>query len=396
MKSLAAITVIGIGGAGCSIVDYMLECGVGDLRYFIADTDEQSLRNRTCTSQLSLGTNTKPRPFCHLSPEWCAHAAHDDSALFKQAFRGSDQVIVVAGFGGNAGSGFAPVVCQLARESGVKVGAVIVLPFSFEGRQHRVVAKAAMAALQEHAGEVSVINGDDVIAEPTADMLLSEAIKLVDREMVAQIAKIAGIQIPLAETRPQQSEDAKRVFYAPGRAETWQTSVAGLSLGDGIEVHSIDFTDQFGRMLFTDQMALFIETIEEQFWNEKALLLGRSYGAWILINSLMRMEPVYPGTVVLMSSALGFGGQGGLHFISPRAWRFWEEAEVRKTSPARRMALIHAADDNQWPIKYPRKLKDKWGVELITFEQGGHDIGKSMHQEAISEAIRKFWSQWRT
>jgi len=187
-------SVIGIGGAGCSTVDYMLECGVGNLRYIVADTDEQSLRNSTCTHRISLGANTKPRPFCHLSPEWCSRAARDDSDLYKQAIHGSDMVIVVAGLGGDTGSGGAPVVCQLARESGIRVCAAVLFPFSFEGRQRRAIAEASMAGLHEHANEVSVTNSDDVIVDKKADMTLKAALKLVNAEMAQKILLMMDVQ----------------------------------------------------------------------------------------------------------------------------------------------------------------------------------------------------------
>ncbi len=194
MGNRSDISVIGIGGAGCNFIDYMLELGVGNLRYIVADTDEQSLRNSACTHRISLGANTKPRPFCHLSPEWCSRAARDDSELFKQVFHGSDLVIVVAGLGGDTGSGGAPIVCQLARESGIRVCAVILFPFSFEGRQRRAIAESSMAGLHEHTNEVSVTNGDDVIVDKKADMTLKATLKLVNAEMAQKILSMMDAQ----------------------------------------------------------------------------------------------------------------------------------------------------------------------------------------------------------
>lgn len=192
MVDRANISVLGIGGAGCNVIDYMLQHGIGGLHYIAADTDEQSLRNSACTHRISLGTDTKPRPFCHLSPEWCSRAAHDDRELIRQVLHGSELVVVVAGLGGNTGSGVAPVVCQLARESGIRVCAAILFPFPFEGRQRRAIAEASIEYLHENANEVSVTKGGDVIIGQKAGMTLKEALKLVNREMADQIVSMMG------------------------------------------------------------------------------------------------------------------------------------------------------------------------------------------------------------
>ena len=186
------ISVIGIGGEGCSIIDYLLEHGVDDLHYIAADTDEQSLRNSACTNRISLGANTKPKPFCHLSPEWCSLAAHDDRELIRRALHGSELVVVVAGLGGNTGSGIAPVACQLARESGIRVCAAILFPFPFEGRQRRAIAEASVVRLRQHINEIAVINCDKVIAGLPADMRFQDVLELVNAETAGRIVLMMG------------------------------------------------------------------------------------------------------------------------------------------------------------------------------------------------------------
>jgi len=192
MRDRVGISVIGIGGAGCSIIDYMMEHGVGDVHCIAADTDEQSLRNSACTNRISLGANTKPRPFCHLSPEWCSRAAYDDRELIRLALHGSELVVVVAGLGGDTGSGIAPVVCQLARESGIRVCAAILFPFPFEGRQRRAIAEASVVRLREHINEIAVIDCEKVVADLPADMRFQDALELVNAETAGRIVSMIG------------------------------------------------------------------------------------------------------------------------------------------------------------------------------------------------------------
>ena len=190
MGDQSKISVIGIGGAGCYVIDYMMKRGVGALRYIVADTNEQLMRKSACTNQILLGENTKPRPFCHLSPEWCRRAAFDDSKLIRQAFHGSDLLIVVAGLGGDTGSGVAPVVCQLARELEIRVCAATFFPFSFEGRSRRVIAEASIERLYEYANEISVTKGDDVVVGQKSDVMINTLLKLANEEMVEKVLSI--------------------------------------------------------------------------------------------------------------------------------------------------------------------------------------------------------------
>ena len=182
------------------------------------------------------------------------------------------------------------------------------------------------------------------------------------------------------------STNCTRVFCAPGRGESFQDSFAKLTWREKVELYYVDFTPAFGRLLFTEQIALFERIIREKFWSQDAILLGRSFGSWIILNTLMRFEPIYPGTVVLVSSVLGFGGTANLQFIAPRGWKFWDEAKER-VAPAKRFMLIHAVDDDQCPIKHAQKLSDMWHIDLVTFQDGGHQLVKTSHCEEVSEII---------
>ncbi len=167
--------------------------------------------------------------------------------------------------------------------------------------------------------------------------------------------------------------------------------MAGLIKGQDIEISSVDFTDEFAKLLFTEQMDLFTRIIRKDYWNKDALLVGRSFGAWILINALMKIDDTYPGTVILIASVLGQGGQGNLQFIAPRGWKFWEEAEARKDSPASRLVLIHAVDDDQCPYKHAERLSKLWDIELVSFQSGGHGLGARTRRMQVTEAVERLW-----
>ena len=128
-------------------------------------------------------------------------------------------------------------------------------------------------------------------------------------------------------------------------------------------------------------------------WDGGALVLGRSFGAWLVLNALLEQEDPHPGTVVLIASVLGYGAGSGLGFKAPRARAFWSEAEHRAGPPAQRLALLHAADDEHCPCDYAERLSALWHVPLERFPCGGHALGKSAHADDVSSVIERWWRE---
>jgi predicted alpha/beta hydrolase family esterase len=182
-----------------------------------------------------------------------------------------------------------------------------------------------------------------------------------------------------------------KVFSIPGRGETFEESLGGLIPGGEIQVGFIDFIGRFARMSFPDQVAHVVRIISKKYWLDDALLLGRSFGAWIILNALMGLDVPFPGTAVLISSVLGVGGTDALGFAAPWSRRFWQKAESRSRLPARRLVLIHGTDDEQCPLAHAKRLVGLWHVELIVFRDGGHGLGRTAFREEIAEAIHRIW-----
>lgn len=191
---------------------------------------------------------------------------------------------------------------------------------------------------------------------------------------------------------PVPTATRSKVFCVPGRDESFAEAFGGLMWTQPVDIGHVDLTGPFARLRFSEQVDTVHGLIRQQYWSREALLLGRSFGAWILLHALMQLEESFPGTVVLLSAVLGYGQHRGLHFIAPRAATFWEYAASHARAPARHLALLHAADDTQCPVDYAKELRRLWPLELVLFEHGGHDIGKRTLQDDVSAAIGTIWS----
>src|SRR5205814_7262218 len=95
-----------------------------------------------------------------------------------------------AGLGGGTGSGAAPLVAQLARESGALVIGFATLPFGFEGKRRMIQAQDALSRLQGIASAVICFENDrmgDLVAPKAgihqafavADVTISQSVRSI-------------------------------------------------------------------------------------------------------------------------------------------------------------------------------------------------------------------------
>ena len=61
------------------------------------------------------------------------------------SFRGADLVFIAAGMGGGTGTGAAPVVAEVAKQSGALTVGIVTKPFSFEGKRRMRQAEEGIA-----------------------------------------------------------------------------------------------------------------------------------------------------------------------------------------------------------------------------------------------------------
>jgi cell division protein FtsZ len=99
-------------------------------------------------------------------------------------------IFICAGLGGGTGSGAAPIVAQLARETGSLVIAFATLPFSFEGKRRSIQAQDALSRLNEVANAVICFENDrmgDMVAPKAgihqafaaADQMISQSVRSI-------------------------------------------------------------------------------------------------------------------------------------------------------------------------------------------------------------------------
>ena len=128
----ANIKVIGCGGMGCNAVTWLYNKSINGATVYAMNTDALHLSVSKADEKILLGKELTRGLGAGGKPQVGREAAKEAMVDLKKSVSGADMVFVLAGLGGGSGTGSAPVVAQLAKETGAVVIGVVTMPFDSE------------------------------------------------------------------------------------------------------------------------------------------------------------------------------------------------------------------------------------------------------------------------
>ncbi len=221
----ARIEVIGVGGGGSNAVNRMILSDLQGVSYRVLNTDAQALLQSSSKNRVQLGQTLTRGLGAGGNPSIGEKAAEESRAELQQSLQGADLVFIAAGMGGGTGTGAAPVVAEVAKESGALTVAIVTKPFGFEGRRRMRQADEGIIRLTENVDTLIVIPNDrlkDVISEAP----LQEAFKNADDVLRMGVKGITDI-ITCPGLVNVDFADVRSVMTAAG------TSLLGIGTGSG-------------------------------------------------------------------------------------------------------------------------------------------------------------------
>ena len=118
----ARIKVIGAGGCGGNAVSHMIKQGLHGVDFIAVNTDSQALANSAAPMRMQIGSVLTRGRGTGGNPEIGRKAALEDEERLREVLKDAEMVFVTAGMGGGTGTGSAPVLARIARESGALDG----------------------------------------------------------------------------------------------------------------------------------------------------------------------------------------------------------------------------------------------------------------------------------
>ena len=210
-RGVPLIKVLGVGGGGSNAVSRMYKDKLPVVEYYALNTDAQHLFRCDVSHRIALGQSLTRGLGSGAQPELGRQAAEESRAEIEKAVDGADMVFVAVGMGGGTGSGAAPVVCQIAKESGALTVAVVSRPFSFEAAARRKNADEGIERLKDHADTVIVIPNDRLLElnqEKEQTFTWEDALKMADSvlhqgvQAIAEVVTVPGeINVDFADVK---------------------------------------------------------------------------------------------------------------------------------------------------------------------------------------------------
>ncbi|MEM4369023.1 MAG: cell division protein FtsZ [Candidatus Woesearchaeota archaeon] len=191
----ANIKVVGVGGAGNNMVSWLFKKGIRGAEIIAANTDKQHLDITEADKKILLGRDITRGLGCGGFPQKGAEAAQESIMQLKELLKGSDMVFVCAGEGGGTGTGAAPVVAAVAKETGAIVIGTVTMPFKIE-RARVDKAEFGLQQLRKNCDTVVVIDNNRLV-QIAGNLPVQQAFAVAN-ELVATMIKgiVETIAIP--------------------------------------------------------------------------------------------------------------------------------------------------------------------------------------------------------
>lgn len=145
------ICIVGVGGAGSNVIDRITLDRIVDSTLVCAHTDVRVLGHSMAPVKVQLGADLMKGIGAGGDPDLGREAALFSRDQVREAVAGHGIIFISAGLGGGTGGGAAPVIAEIAKNTGALVIVVATMPFVFEGRRRLAQAEEALELLQKRA-----------------------------------------------------------------------------------------------------------------------------------------------------------------------------------------------------------------------------------------------------
>jgi len=201
------LKIVGIGGAGSSIVSHMLSRGIVNAQFIVMNTDTAALEATPCQNKVLLGHGSqKNEPFLGRQS---VLESYDDviDAIFDARL-----LILVGGLGGNTATNALPLIAQMAKDMDIFVVCMVIMPFKFEDRRRMERAKESIEILEQTADNMIVFQNEYFLMDLHKSASIAVGYEIAKDTLLKGVRYIAGLLD--INTRDMDDEDFQHIrFY---------------------------------------------------------------------------------------------------------------------------------------------------------------------------------------
>jgi len=220
----ARIKVIGLGGGGSNAITRMVREEIQGVEFIGMNTDAQALAVTEAPIRVQIGEKLTRGLGVGGDHHLGQKAAEESRDEIKELISGADMVFITCGMGGGTGTGCAPVVAEIAKQSGALTIAVATKPFTFEGTNRTKVAEEGINMVLDKVDTLIIIPNDRLLNLCDQKTPVDNAFRMADDVLMHGVQAIAEV-ITVPGMINLDFADVKAVMKDAGQA--W------MSIGKG-------------------------------------------------------------------------------------------------------------------------------------------------------------------
>ncbi|MEK6976934.1 MAG: cell division protein FtsZ [Candidatus Hydrothermarchaeota archaeon] len=248
------ILVVGAGGAGNNTMSRLMETGIEGAETIAVNTDAQDLLYTNAQRKILIGRELTGGLGAGSIPQVGEEAARESENELKENLQGADIVFITCGLGGGTGTGSAPVIANIAQDTGALTVGVVTFPFSMEGMRRRGNAEMGLEKLRKYADTVIVIPNDRLL-DIAPNLPLSAAFKVADEILVRAVKGITElitkpglINLDFADVRAVM-EGGGVAMIGMGESDTEKRATEAIEKAINSPLLSVDITGAKGALI---------------------------------------------------------------------------------------------------------------------------------------------------
>ncbi|RXJ87045.1 cell division protein FtsZ [Arcobacter sp. CECT 8985] len=236
-ENIAKISVIGVGGGGCNMINHMIQEGTHKIDLIAANTDLQVLHISKAPKKIQLGVKLTKGLGAGMKPEVGRDSAVESYEDIKNAISGADIVFIAAGLGGGTGTGAAAIIAKAAKEVGALTVSVVTKPFTWEGKKRAGLANLGLEELKKVSDSIIVVPNDRLLDIIDENVGMKDAFKIIDNILYQAVNGMSEVILnPGNSDINTDFADVKTIMQHKGMA----LMGIGRAKGEDAAVHALE------------------------------------------------------------------------------------------------------------------------------------------------------------
>ncbi|MBN2652360.1 MAG: cell division protein FtsZ [Spirochaetales bacterium] len=187
------IKVIGVGGGGSNAVNRMIKSGLDNVEFYAVNTDVQALNSSVAANKIAIGSKRTKGLGAGGNPVVGEEAAQEDEEKIRSIVEGADMIFIAAGMGGGTGTGAAPVIAKIAKDSGALTVGVVTKPFNFERPKKKELAEQGIVKLRDAVDTLITIPNQNLMKLNSKNLSIVDAFSLADDVLLKGVKGISDL-----------------------------------------------------------------------------------------------------------------------------------------------------------------------------------------------------------